>query len=108
MLDSTSGSPGRFPFSSPRTRIRRPLRATVQAYTSNGDSDETGSPKKADFPRDHVPSHETLQSWVESQIRREHKPDFPQALQSFLLAYFEGGRSLPKVRKPFLEPLPVG
>lgn len=74
------------------------LRATVQAYTSSGDSEETGNPKKADFPRDHVPSHETLQSWVEGQIRREHKADFPQALQSFLLAYSEGGRNLPKVR----------
>ncbi|POR31777.1 Uncharacterized protein TPAR_08018 [Tolypocladium paradoxum] len=72
------------------------LRATVQAYTSNDDLEETGNPKKADFPRDHVPSHETLQSWVEGQIRREHTADFPQALQSFLLAYSEGGRDLPK------------
>lgn len=74
------------------------LRATVQAYTPTDGSNEAGNPNKADFPLDHVPSHETLQSWVEGQIRREQDPGFPQTLQKFLLAYSEGGRSLPKVR----------
>lgn len=74
------------------------LLATVQPYTSNDDPDETVNPSKADFPRDHVPSYETLQGWVEGQIRREQKPAFAQTLQSFLLAYSEGGRGLPKVR----------
>ncbi|KAF4512444.1 hypothetical protein G6O67_001583 [Ophiocordyceps sinensis] len=72
------------------------LLATVQPYTSNDDPDETVNPSKADFPRDHVPSYETLQGWVEGQIRREQKPAFAQTLQSFLLAYSEGGRGLPK------------
>ncbi|UNI14947.1 hypothetical protein JDV02_001524 [Purpureocillium takamizusanense] len=77
------------------TDLKSPaLRAIVQPYKSNDDSDEA---KKADFPRDHVPSHEALQRWVEGQIRREYNSaDFPRALQSFLLAYSEGGRSLPK------------
>ncbi|OAQ81894.1 hypothetical protein PCL_07144 [Purpureocillium lilacinum] len=76
------------------TDLKSPaLRAIVQPYKSNDDSDEA---KKADFPRDHVPSHEALQRWVEGQIKREYKSDFPRALQSFLLAYSEGGRSLPK------------
>ncbi|PHH68411.1 hypothetical protein CDD83_6120 [Cordyceps sp. RAO-2017] len=73
-----------------------PLLATVQPYTSNDEPAGAANPNKADFPRDHVPSHETLQRWVEGQIRREQEPDFPQMLQSFLLAYSEGGRNLPK------------
>lgn len=74
------------------------LLATVQPYMSNDDQGEAANPSKADFPRDHVPSYEALQSWVESQIRREQGPDFSQTLQSFLLAYAEGGRALPKIR----------
>ncbi|RDA84792.1 hypothetical protein CP532_6538 [Ophiocordyceps camponoti-leonardi (nom. inval.)] len=73
-----------------------PLLATVQPYTSNDNPGEVAMPNKADFPRDHVPSHEQLQHWVEDQIRREQRPDFPQMLQRFLLAYARGGRSLPK------------
>ncbi|PHH59082.1 hypothetical protein CDD82_2565 [Ophiocordyceps australis] len=54
------------------------------------------SPNKADFPRDHVPSHDALQDWVESQIEREQqspRPTFPQLLQRFLMVY-SGARSL--------------
>ncbi|KYK58617.1 hypothetical protein DCS_05634 [Drechmeria coniospora] len=72
------------------------LRTTVQAYRSDDDADGPCNPNKADFPRDHVPSHEMLQSWVESQIRREHTSDFSRLLQSFLLAYAEGGPRLPQ------------
>ncbi|KJZ73575.1 hypothetical protein HIM_07131 [Hirsutella minnesotensis 3608] len=72
------------------------LLATVQPYVSNDERGDAINPNKADFPRDHVPSHETLQRWVEGQIRREHRPDFAQALQKFLLVYSEGGRLLPK------------
>lgn len=87
------------------TDLKSPaLRAIVQPYKSNDDSDEA---KKADFPRDHVPSHEALQRWVEGQIKREYKSDFPRALQSFLLAYSEGGRSLPKVCLQTLRPNPT-
>ncbi|PFH59360.1 hypothetical protein XA68_12468 [Ophiocordyceps unilateralis] len=73
-----------------------PLLATVQPYTSNDDPEEATSLNKADFPREHVPSHPELRAWVEAQIRREQGPDFPQTLQRFLLAYAHGGRSLPK------------
>jgi hypothetical protein len=39
-----------------------------------------------------------MQKWVEDQIKREHSPQFSQALQSFLLAYSkEGFKKLPKV-----------
>lgn len=79
------------------------LLATVQPYTSNEDQDETANLSKADFPRDHVPSYETLQSWVEGQMRKEHRHDFSQTLSRFLLAYSEGGRSLPKVRSHHLS-----
>ncbi|KAL6818612.1 hypothetical protein GGI42DRAFT_359658 [Trichoderma sp. SZMC 28013] len=72
------------------------LRATVQAYRSQGGSEETGSLTKADFPRDCVPSHQLLQRWVENQIQTEQKSDFHQAVQSFVLAYSEEGWGLPK------------
>lgn len=74
------------------------LRATVQAYRAQAESEENGSLRTADFPRDSVPSHQMLQTWVEHQIRRDHKPDFQHALQSFLLAYSDDGKGLPKVR----------
>ncbi|KAK5990793.1 hypothetical protein PT974_09066 [Cladobotryum mycophilum] len=72
-----------------------PLRATVQGYRTQGATGE-GSLNKADFPRDNVPSHQVLQTWVENQIRRENTPDFQHAVQSFLLAYSEEGWGLPK------------
>ncbi|KAK1241473.1 hypothetical protein MKX08_001447 [Trichoderma sp. CBMAI-0020] len=72
------------------------LRATVQAYRSQGGSEENGSLSKADFPRDCVPSHELLQRWVEDQIQTEQRSDFQYAAQSFVLAYSEQGWGLPK------------
>lgn len=81
------------------------LPATVQAYRSHESHDDAGSVKKADFPRDKVPSHAMLQHWVESHIKREQKRDFGHLLQSFLLAYSEGGRGLPKVRVTQLPPI---
>ncbi|KAL6886539.1 hypothetical protein HDV57DRAFT_392431 [Trichoderma longibrachiatum] len=72
------------------------LRATVQAYRSQGGSEETGSLTKADFPRDCVPSHQLLQRWVESQIRTEQKSDFHHSVQNFVLSYSEEGWGLPK------------
>lgn len=74
------------------------LRATVQAYRSQGGSEENGSLSKADFPRDCVPSHELLQRWVEDQIQTEQRSDFQYAAQSFVLAYSAEGWGLPKVR----------
>ncbi|KAI5466350.1 hypothetical protein BGZ63DRAFT_420842 [Mariannaea sp. PMI_226] len=70
------------------------LRATIQAYRSENDTDE--SPRKAAFPRDKVPSHRDLQKWVEAQIQRESNSQFKHSLQSFLFAYAEEGRGLPK------------
>ncbi|KAL7925117.1 hypothetical protein ACQKWADRAFT_285099 [Trichoderma austrokoningii] len=72
------------------------LRATVQAYRSQGGSEEMGGLSKADFPRDCVPSHGLLQRWVEDQIQTEQRSDFQYAAQSFVLAYSEQGWGLPK------------
>ncbi|RFU73489.1 hypothetical protein TARUN_8774 [Trichoderma arundinaceum] len=82
-------------FFTPETNLPS-LRATVQAYRSQGGSEETGSLTKADFPRDCVPSHQLLQRWAENQIRMEQKPDFQHAVQNFVLAYSEEGWGLPK------------
>ncbi|KID90035.1 hypothetical protein MGU_02740 [Metarhizium guizhouense ARSEF 977] len=73
------------------------LHATVQAYRPTNNHDEVGSPRTVAFPREKVPSHPKLQRWVEDQIKREHGPQFSQALQNFLLAYSkEGLKKLPK------------
>ncbi|KAF5125625.1 hypothetical protein E5D57_010315 [Metarhizium anisopliae] len=74
------------------------LHATVQAYRPTNNHDEVGSPRTVAFPREKVPSHPKLQRWVEDQIKREHGPQFSQALQNFLLAYSkEGLKKLPKM-----------
>ncbi|KAH7329074.1 hypothetical protein B0I35DRAFT_473712 [Stachybotrys elegans] len=72
------------------------LRATVQTYRCQDRSEDGGNPRKVSFPREHVPSHESLERWVEAQMLAEEKPDFRYSLQSFLMAYSHGGRGLPK------------
>jgi hypothetical protein len=37
-----------------------------------------------------------LQHWVEAEIKREHSSKFKHTLQSFLMAYAQEGRGLPK------------
>jgi hypothetical protein len=72
------------------------LEATVQAYRSESCNEDGTSPRKVDFPRDRVPSHLSLQRWVERQIHVEARPTFRHSLQSFLYAYAEHGYGLPK------------
>ncbi|GAO15506.1 hypothetical protein UVI_02020800 [Ustilaginoidea virens] len=63
------------------------LYATVQAYRSTNNHDETGCPRTAAFPREKVPSHPRLQRWVEEQIKREAGAEFGLLLQNFLRVY---------------------
>lgn len=74
-----------------------PLEVTVQAYRPQEEDDGTGGVRLADFPRDKVPSHEELQGWVEEEIKREHTTKFRSSLQSFMLAYKQDGKGLPRV-----------
>lgn len=73
-----------------------PLKVTVQAYHPQ-EKDNEGGVRLADFPRDKVPSHEELQGWVEEEVKREHNGKFKYALQSFMLAYQQDGKGLPRV-----------
>jgi hypothetical protein len=73
------------------------LRATVQAYRAYEGRDDNGSLKTVSFPRDKVPSHMSLQVWVEGHIRRSRKSDFQNMVELLLLTYTEEGRHLPRV-----------
>ncbi|KAG6038371.1 hypothetical protein E4U41_004237 [Claviceps citrina] len=74
------------------------LHATVQAYRSTNSQEETGSLRTAAFPREKVPSHSKLETWVEKQMERETGPEFSLLLQNFLRVYSkEGLKKLPKV-----------
>lgn len=67
------------------------MRVAIQA------SEQSEMSHYLDFPREHVPSHGALQSWVEEQIKRDGHDEFSQALQRFLFAYALEGKGLPKV-----------
>lgn len=73
------------------------MRVIVQAFNQSQDTDKQGNLRYCGFPRDEVPSHELLKSWVEDQIRRDYKQTFQSTLQSFLYTYCKGGSGLPRV-----------
>ncbi|KEY74129.1 hypothetical protein S7711_05378 [Stachybotrys chartarum IBT 7711] len=74
-----------------------PLLATVQAYRSQNGPEEGGHSRMANFPKEKMPTHESLWKWVETQIRSEPVNDFRTSIQNFLMEYSDPeSYSLPK------------